>query len=131
MKAARFCLLTFTILLLPVSVSFAQEKCDAVYGSGANNFSLATGSPGELGILKVLGETFGKAYDANLCWIKAGSGESLTLLKAKKVDMIMVHAPAAEKKAIAEGWAVKRVLIGSNEFFFVGPPEDPARISEA
>jgi tungstate transport system substrate-binding protein len=131
MKAVRFCLLTFTILLLSVSVSFAQEKCEAVYGSSANKFSLATGSPGELGILKVLGETFAKENDATLCWIKAGSGESLTLLKAKKVDMIMVHAPAAEKKAIAEGWAVKRVLIGSNEFYIVGSPEDPAKISDA
>jgi tungstate transport system substrate-binding protein len=116
---------------LSVSVSFAQEKCDAVYGSGANKFSLATGSPGELGILKVLGETFAKENDATLCWIKAGSGESLTLLRTKKVDMIMVHAPAAEKKAIAEGWAVKRVLIGSNEFYIVGSPEDPAKISDA
>ena len=131
MKTVRSCLLTFTILLLSVYLSFAQEKCEAVYGSGANKFSLATGSPGELGILKVLGETFGKENDATLCWIKAGSGESLTLLRAKKVDMIMVHAPAAEKKAIAEGWAVKRVLIGSNEFYIVGSQEDPAKIAEA
>jgi tungstate transport system substrate-binding protein len=131
MKAVRFCLLTFTILWLSVSVSFAQEKCDAVYGSGANKFSLATGSPGELGILKVLGETFGKENHATLCWIKAGSGDSIRFLKEKNIDMIMVHAPAAEKKAITEGWAVKRVLIGSNEFYIVGSPEDPAKISEA
>ena len=43
----------------------------------------------------------------------------------------MVHAPAAEKKAVEDGWAIKRTLIGSNEFFIVGPPEDPAKISEA
>lgn len=52
-------------------------------------------------------------------------------LKEKSVDMIMVHAPAAEKKALEEGWATKRVLIGSNEFFIVGPLDDPAMISEA
>jgi tungstate transport system substrate-binding protein len=78
----------FIILLLTVSISFAQEKCDAVYGSGTNKFSLATGSPGELGILKVLGEEFAKENDASLCWVKAGSGDSLSLLKAKKADMI-------------------------------------------
>jgi tungstate transport system substrate-binding protein len=121
-----------TLLLLTIAVSaFAQEKCDGVYGNGPHKFSLATGSPGELGILKVLGETFGKENNATLCWIKAGSGDSLKLLKEKRVDMIMVHAPAAEKKAVAEGWAILQKLIGSNEFYIVGPPDDPAKISEA
>ena len=131
MKTVKSCLLTLVILLLSVSMSFAQEKCDAVYGGGTNKFSLATGSPGELGILKVLGEAFAKENDATLCWIKAGSGDALKYLKEKKVDMIMVHAPAAEKKAIADGWAIKRVLIGSNEFYIVGPADDPAKISQA
>lgn len=109
----------------------AQEKCAGTYGPGKNVFSLATGSPGELGLLKVLGETFGKEANAALCWIKAGSGESMQLLKEKKVDMIMVHAPEAEKKSIAEKWADNRKLIGSNEFFIVGPAKDPAGIAKA
>ena len=66
-----------------------------------------------------------------MTWFKAGSGKSLQLLKDKKVDMIMVHAPAAEKKAVQDGWAIKRTLIGSNEFFIVGPANDPAKIAEA
>ena len=102
-----------------------------MYGSGTNNFSLATGSPGELGLLKVLGETFSKDMNATLCWIKAGTGDSLKFLKEKSVDMIMVHAPDAEKKAVIEGWATKRILIGSNEFYIVGPPDDPAKVSGA
>ncbi len=43
----------------------------------------------------------------------------------------MVHAPVAEKKAVEEGWAIRRTLIGSNEFYIVGPQDDPARIAEA
>jgi tungstate transport system substrate-binding protein len=117
--------------VITLSPALAQEKCTGVYGNGTNTFTLATGSPGELGLLKVLGETFGKEADAALCWIKAGSGESLQLLKEKKADMIMVHAPEAEKKAIAEGWAMNRKLIGSNEFFIVGPSKDPAGIAKA
>ena len=113
------------------SLSYAQEKCTEVYGNGSNKFSLATGSPGELGILKVLGEAFSKEMNATLCWIKAGSGDSLKFLKEKTVDMIMVHAPDEEKKAVADGWATKRELIGSNEFYIVGPPDDPAKIAEA
>ena len=118
-------------LVLLGTAGFAGDKPEAVYGDGSNQFSLATGSPGELGLLKVLAEAFGKQDNAKMAWFKAGSGESLKLLKDKKVDMIMVHAPAAEKQAVQEGWATKATLIGSNEFFIVGPASDPAKIAEA
>ena len=113
------------------STAFGPDTCKAVYGSGSKTFALATGSPGELGLLKVLAEAFNKEHGTSLCWKKAGSGKSLKLLKAKKVDVVMVHAPAAEKKAIQEGWAIKRTLIGSNEFYIVGPKDDPAKIAQA
>jgi len=121
------------MLLLAATTSLAADapKVTEAYGKGAQVFSLATGSPGELGLLKELGEAFGAANNARLDWVKAGSGESLNLLKNKQVDMIMVHAPAAEKKAVADGWANGRVLIGSNEFFIVGPAADPAKIATA
>jgi len=112
-------------------MAHAQVACTESYGQGPNKFSLATGSPGELGLLKVLGEQFAKKNNTTLCWVKAGSGESIKLLREKKVDMIMVHAPAAEKKAVEEGWATKRALIGSNEFYIVGPANDPAGIKKA
>jgi tungstate transport system substrate-binding protein len=111
--------------------SLAAENCTEVYGSGNTVVGLATGSPGELGLVKVLAQEFDKEYPVRLCWRKAGSGASLKLLKAKDVDLVMVHAPAAEKQAVAEGWAVRRSLIGSNEFYIVGPKDDPAGISQA
>jgi tungstate transport system substrate-binding protein len=125
-----------TITLLAVLVmlsarSMAEETYDGVYGNGANKFSVATGSPGELGLLETLGKAFAIRANTTLLWKKAGSGESLKALKEKSVDMIMVHAPSAEKKAVEDGWAVKRMLIGSNEFFIVGPPDDPAKIADA
>ncbi len=104
---------------------------EAIYGKGAKSFTLATGSPGELGLLQTLGEAFDKKEGARLVWIKAGSGASMKLLKNAQVDMIMVHAPDAVNKAIAEGWAVNRTLIGSNEFYIVGPKNDPASIKMA
>ena len=124
-------------LLIPLvlatlwSYGFAQSTCTEVYGSGNRTFSVATGSPGELGLLKALGEAFAKEAGASLCWIKAGSGESFHLLQKMKVDVILVHAPEAEKKAVQEGWAAKRTLIGFNEFILVGPPEDPAETAGA
>lgn len=111
--------------------AYADVKCSETYGTGTEKFSLATGSPGELGLLKKLADAFNSGNKYSLCWVKAGSGQSLKLLKEKQVDMIMVHAPAAEKKAVEEGWATKRTLIGSNEFFIVGPSSDPAKIVDA
>jgi len=130
-KAARGALVGWFALLMLASQVFAQPACTESYGTGPNQFSLATGSPGELGLLKVLAEQFAQKNNTTLCWVKAGSGESMKFLKEKQVDMIMVHAPAAEKKAVEEGWATKRMLIGSNEFYIVGPPEDPAGIKKA
>ena len=112
------------------AVSTFCAECDETYGKGPETFSVATGSPGELGLLKVLAGAFSKKSGATLCWKKAGTGEAMALLKEKKVDMIMVHAPAQEKAAIQEGWAIKRILIGSNEFYIVGPPDDPAGIAK-
>lgn len=118
-------------LLLAGAIASAEEKCTELYGAIEQRFSLATGSPGELGLLKALADDFNNTNGTSLCWKKAGSGASLKLLKEKKVDMVMVHAPAAEKQAVQEGWAIKRTLIGSNEFYIVGPKDDPAGIGKS
>lgn len=103
----------------------------AEYGTGTHRFRLATGSPGELGLLRALGEAFGARADATLLWHKHGTGESLRLLQAGRVDMAMVHAPADVDRAVAAGWATGKYLIGSNEFFIVGPAHDPAGVGAA
>lgn len=103
----------------------------AVYGRGTKELILATGSPGELGLVKVIAEEFSRENKVRVLWRKAGSGKSLELLHDKQVDAVMVHAPSGEKKAVAEGWARRRTLIGSNEFYIVGPPGDPAKIRTA
>ncbi|WP_243310023.1 substrate-binding domain-containing protein [Fundidesulfovibrio agrisoli] len=129
----RKLLALFAFFVTAPGFALAQEapKVTETYGSGPKVFSLATGSPGELGLLKQLGEAFGKKAGASMQWYKAGTGQSLDMLKAKKVDMVMVHAPAKVDQAVKEGWAIKKTLIGSNEFFIVGPASDPSGISKA
>ncbi len=128
----RYSLLVLVAFVLTFcALALAGEEYAGVYGEGSHKFSLATGSPGELGLVQALAEVYTPKTDTTIQWKKAGSGASLKLLKDKAVDMIMVHAPAAEKKAVEEGWAVDRTLIGSNEFFIVGPATDPAKIAEA
>lgn len=119
------------LTILFVSSGYGKDTCKATYGTTDKLFTLATGSPGELGLLQKLAEAFNTAHGTSMCWRKAGSGESLALLKDKKVDVIMVHAPTAEKQAVKDGWAIKRTLLGSNEFYIVGPKDDPAKIASA
>ncbi|MFZ0132331.1 MAG: substrate-binding domain-containing protein [Desulfobacterales bacterium] len=131
LKQALRWLSLLAVFFLTAGAGLAADECTAVYGTGAPRISLATGSPGELGLVEALAKEFNRQNGTSLCWVKAGSGESLDMLKAKQVDLILVHAPAAEKKAVAEGWAANRTLIGSNEFYIVGPPADPAGIARA
>lgn len=130
MHALRLACVLATLLGMTSNAANAQTAA-AEYGSGSHRFSLATGSPGELGLLKALGEAFGKQADATLVWVKAGTGQSMQLLKERKVDMAMVHAPSQVDKAVADGWATGKTLIGSNEFYIVGPASDPAGIAKA
>lgn len=124
--------LVITAAASMTTISVAQAApCKAVYGKGDTTFRLATGSPGELGLLKALADEFNTQHNSRMCWVKAGSGKSLKLLKAGKVDMVMVHAPGPEKKAVEAGWADQRTLIGSNEFYLVGPKNDPANVRKA
>ena len=107
-------ILMIAFLVSPISMAFAADDCKAVYGNGSHLFTLATGSPGELGVLNVLAGAFNENHDTSMCWKKAGSGASLKLLRQKKADVVMVHAPAVEKKAVQEGWAIK----------YLEPPQD-------
>jgi tungstate transport system substrate-binding protein len=134
-KIRTISLLVFIALFLFQSNLQAEGeekyRYDAIYGTGDAAIVVATGSPGALGLLKALAEPFCQANQCRVKWTKKGSGASLKALKAGEVDMVMVHAPAAEKKAIEEGWATMRTLLGSNEFYIVGPQSDPAGIRKA
>jgi len=94
----------------------------------ANTLRLATGSPYELGLVDALFAEFKKDVSCELNVTKAGSGESLQMLKSGTVDVIMVHAPAEEAKGVEEGWAINRTYIGGNNFVILGPMADPAKI---
>lgn len=67
------CILVFSLsVALP---AFAGDECAAVYGAGTHAFSLATGSPGELGMLKAIAEVFNPKYDTRLCQHRQNPGE--------------------------------------------------------
>ncbi len=57
-----------------------------------------------------------------------GTGNAIKLGENGDVDMLMVHARAAEDKFVAEGYGVNRRDLMYNDFVIVGPHSDPAKI---
>jgi tungstate transport system substrate-binding protein len=44
------------------------------------------------------------------------------------VDVLLVHAPPAEKKYVEEGYGINRREIMYNDFVIIGPKDDPGKV---
>ena len=60
--------------------------------------------------------------------ISVGTGQALALAARGEADVTLCHAPALEKKYMAEGKMQDRRLVMYNDFLLVGPEADPAKI---
>ncbi|MHB8765778.1 MAG: ABC transporter substrate-binding protein [Deferrisomatales bacterium] len=83
------------------------------------------------GLLKVLLPPFEKANDVKVDVIAVGTGKALKLGENGDVDVVFVHARAAEDKFVAEGFGVDRRDVMYNDFVVVGPAADPAGLKGA
>src|SRR5436309_9072651 len=80
------------------------------------------------GLLDSLLPVFEKQSGYAVTVIAVGSGEALDLGRRGDADVVLSHAPAAERALVDSGYFVRRRLVMHNVFFIVGPPDDPARI---
>lgn len=87
-----------------------------------------TTSTADTGLLDYLAPKVLKDTGLDMRWIAVGTGKALEHGKNCDVDILMVHAPGAEKKFIDEGHGVLRKEFMFNDFIIVGPVKDPARI---
>jgi tungstate transport system substrate-binding protein len=87
-----------------------------------------TTSTDDTGLLPVLAEAFKKDTGIELKWVAVGTGKALEHGKNCDVDVLLVHAPAAEKKFVDEGSGVNRTEVMYNDFVLVGPAEDAAKV---
>ncbi|MCW2277378.1 tungstate transport system substrate-binding protein [Heliophilum fasciatum] len=85
-----------------------------------------TTSTMDSGLLDVLIPVFEQATGYQVKPIAAGTGQALALGEKGEADVLLVHAPEAEKKLIENGTAIRRQLLMHNDFIIVGPPADPA-----
>jgi tungstate transport system substrate-binding protein len=99
---------------------------------GAERLRLATGtSTVTSGLLDVLIPPFERHYGVRVDVLPVGTGKALTLGRTGDVDVVLVHARAAEEQFVAEGYGVNRRDVMYNDFVLLGPPADPAKLKEA
>lgn len=112
-------MLVFLGLLLAAATAGAQEKVLLM---------ATTTSTEDTGLLNVIGPEFKKATGIDLRWTATGTGKALKLGEDCNVDVLMVHAPGAEKKFVEAGFGLNRREIMYNDFIIIGPAADPAGI---
>ncbi len=87
-----------------------------------------TTSTDNTGLLEVLAPMFKDATGVELRWTATGTGKALKMGENCDVDILMVHAPPAERTFVDDGFGVDRRQIMYNDFVIIGPEADPAGI---
>ena len=60
--------------------------------------------------------------------VAVGTGQAIRNARNCDGDVLLVHAKAAEEQFVADGRGVQRFDLMYNDFVFVGPNDDPAKI---
>jgi tungstate transport system substrate-binding protein len=111
-------LIAFVLAILPLSA--AAQRPPVILST--------TTSTQDSGLLDMLVPLFERQTGYSVKTIAIGTGQALALAGRGEADVVLAHAPALEKKYIADGKMLNRRLVMYNDFVIIGPAEDPARI---
>ena len=117
-KMVKMCGLVVLAVVLALPVSAAEKVL----------MMATTTSTDNTGLLDYLAPEFTKATGITLKWTAVGTGKALKLGENCDVDVLLVHAPPAEKAYVDKGYGVNRREIMYNDFVIIGPDADPAGI---
>ena len=87
-----------------------------------------TTSTQDSGLLDLLVPIFEEQSGYTVQTIAVGTGAALKMAEEGNADVLLVHAPSAEKKIMDAGFGRDRFLVMHNDFVLVGPSNDPAAI---
>jgi tungstate transport system substrate-binding protein len=87
-----------------------------------------TTSTVDSGLLDVLIPEFEKQTGYRVKTISAGTGQSLAMGEKGEADVLLCHAPEAEKKLVDAGVVTNYQLVMHNDYVIVGPTSDPAAV---
>lgn len=89
-----------------------------------------TTSTDNSGLLKAILPTFQEKTGYEVQVVAVGTGKALKMGRDGDVDVVLVHARAAEEKFVEGGYGEKRYDVMYNDFVLVGPDADPAGVKE-
>jgi len=115
-------------LVVLVLGASAAGGIGASHAAGKTVILATTTSMQDSGLLDVLVPIFERQSGYVVKTVSVGTGQALALAGRGEADVVLVHAPEAEKRSTAEGTLINRRLVMHNDFIIVGPRADPARI---
>ena len=86
----------------------------------------STTSTRDTGLLDSLLPIFTARTGYRVQLLAVGTGQALKMGRRGDADVVLVHAPEAERVLVDSGYFVRRLLVMHNEFLIVGPAADPA-----
>ena len=98
----------------------AEKKTDIILAT--------TTSTQDSGLLDELIPVFEEQSGYKIKTIAVGTGAALVMGEKGEADVLLVHAPADEKKLVDAGIGINYQLVMHNDFVIIGPANDPAGI---
>jgi tungstate transport system substrate-binding protein len=120
-QALGVCLMAMAIAALGIAMAAAQPTKRSI-------ILATTSSTQDSGLLDVLIPLFEQQAGYLVKTIAVGTGEALAMGARGEADVLLVHAPEAEAKFVADDHGIHRRAVMHNDFILVGPPEDPAQL---
>lgn len=119
--------------LIALAAMVLTPGCRDPEASGpAKSIRLATTTSTEnSGLLDVLLPAFKQTTGIEVQVMPMGTGKALRTARDGNCDVVLVHAPQAERDFVAQGWGVARRAVMYNDFVLLGPTADPAAIQGA
>ena len=133
MKCFHFGILIISVIIVLLSGCIGQPT-DEVPASSPEPVELrlsTTTSTCDTGILDTLNRKFEVENNVRILTICQGTGKAIVTGEMGAVDVVLVHAPASELKAVDSGSFINRTYIMYNYFVIIGPENDPAEIMTA
>jgi tungstate transport system substrate-binding protein len=106
----------------------ATALCGSTYAQGKVVTLGTSTSLRDSGLLDALKPAFESDTGYELKFYTTGSGKAIQLAREGIIDVLLVHAPTAEREFVAQGYVGRRIPYMSNFFLIVGPPKDPAGV---
>ena len=124
-------LLGIALAMLASAPAGALAEDDSAQTAARTLRLATTTSTDNSGLLEALLPQFRRHSGYAVQVISVGTGKALRLGENGDVDVLLVHAPASERRFMVAGHGVHRREIMANDFVVAGPEADPAGLREA